>query len=157
MDNRAVAFFKEKGLESRIKKMNDSTASAIEAAYTLGVELSMIAKSLTFDTKKKPMLVVLAGDAKIDSKKFRHTFGIKSKMLDYEDVLAVTSYEVGGVCPFALDPSKIDVFLDISLQRSEYVYPGCGDLQTLVKVSIKELKEFSHFIDWIDIGKSWQD
>lgn len=154
MDNKAVLFFKEKGLENRIHRMNESTASAQEAAETLNVELKTIAKSLTFKNEK-PMLIVMAGDAKIDSKKFRHTFGIKSKMLEYDDVLNITGYEVGGVCPFALDKTKIDVFLDISLQRSEYVYPGCGDLVTLVKVDIEELKEFSNYIDWIDIGKEW--
>lgn len=157
MENKAVAFFKEKGLENRIRKMNNSTASAVDAAESLGVELSRIAKSLTFQTKSKPMLVVLAGDAKIDSKKFRHTFGIKSKMLENDEVYDITGYEVGGVCPFALDPSKIDIFLDISLQRAIDVFPGGGDLQTLVKVSVEELKEFSNFVDWVDIGKSWQD
>lgn len=155
MDNKAIAFFKDKGLENRIKRMEESTASAQEAADTLKVELKTIAKSLTF-RNKKPMLIVLAGDAKVDTKKFIKTFGIKSKMLEYDEVIETTGYKVGGVCPFALNPSKIDVYLDISLQRSNEIYPGCGDLVTLVEVNIEELKEFSNFIDWVDIGKEWQ-
>lgn len=156
MDNRAVAFFKEKGLENRIKAMDESTASAIEAAQAINVDLGMIAKSLTFRTNDRPVLVVMSGDAKIDSKKFKETFGVKSKMLEPELVEEYTGYTIGGVCPFNLISNDIDVYLDKSLQRYEKVYPGCGDSVTLVGVTVSELEEFSNYVDWIDIGKVWE-
>lgn len=156
MENRAVSFFKDLGLEDRLKIMDESTASAIEAAQTLGVELGTIAKSLTFRTADRPVLIVMSGDAKIHSKSFKEQFKVKSKMLDSEDVVNFTGYEVGGVCPFNLATNKIDVYLDKSLQRYEMVYPGAGTTTSLVEVSISELEEFTNFIGWIDIGKDWE-
>ncbi|MDF9866787.1 prolyl-tRNA editing enzyme YbaK/EbsC (Cys-tRNA(Pro) deacylase) [Bacilli bacterium PM5-3] len=154
-DNRAILFFKEKGLENRVKIMEESTASAIEAAQALNVDLGMIAKSLTFRTDERPVLIVMSGDAKIDSKKFRQTFKVKSKMLDAEDVEKYTGYTIGGVCPFNLISDEIDVYLDKSLERFETLYPGCGDHNALVEVKLDELKEFSNYLDWVDIGKDW--
>ena len=155
-ENRAIAFFKEQGLENRIRKMENSTASAIEAAEALKAPLGQIAKSLTFRTNERPILIVMSGDAKIDSKKYRETFGVKSKMLEADQVEHYTGYTIGGVCPFNLATNEIDVYLDESLKRFESVYPGCGDSSSLVMVTLKELEEFSKYVNWIDIGKDWQ-
>ena len=156
VENRAIVFFKSQGLENKIRKMNDSTASAIEAAQALNVPLGQIAKSLTFRTNERPILIVMSGDAKIDSKKFRDTFGVKSKMLEVDQVERYTGYSIGGVCPFNLATKEIDVYLDESLKRFTTVYPGCGDSSTLVMVSLEELEKFSNYVDWVDISKDWQ-
>ena len=153
--NRAIAYFKEKGLEDRIKIMEDSAASALEAANVLNVDLGSIAKSLTFRTNDRAILIVMAGNARIDSKKFRHTFNVKSKMLEADAVEAYTGYQIGGVCPFNLATNKIDVYLDRSLEQSNNVYPGCGEANALVSLSLEELKEHSNYLGWVDIGKDW--
>lgn len=156
MSNKAIMFFEKNNLAKRIMSMNESTASALEAAQALGVELNQIAKSLTFRTNDKAVLIVMAGDAKVDSKKFRDTFNVKSKMLDLDEATRLTGYPIGGVCPFALAEDQITVYLDESLKRSEIVYPGCGDDVTLVKLSLKELEELANAKGWINIGKGWQ-
>lgn len=155
-ENRAINFFIDNGLEDRIFIAKQSTASASDAAKSLNVELKTIAKSLTFKTKEKPILVVMAGDAKIDSKKFKQVFKIKSKMLDEEEITRLTGYKIGGVCPFNLLSDEIEVFLDISLKRSEIIYPGCGDATSLVKLTIEELEIFTNYKGWIDIGKDYE-
>lgn len=155
--NKARIFFKDKGLEDRILMMNDSTATALAAAQAIDVELSAIAKSLTFRTNEEPVLVVMSGDAKIDSKKFRNTFKVSSRMLDADEVVALTGYQIGGVCPFAIDENKITVYLDESLKRNSVVYPGCGDSISLVRLELDELIEFSQPRGWVDIGKGWQE
>ncbi|MEG0687046.1 MAG: YbaK/EbsC family protein, partial [Erysipelotrichales bacterium] len=81
---------------------------------------------------------------------------IKSKMLDLEEATKLTGYPIGGICPFDLDNNEIDVFLDISLQRNDFVYPGCGDVKTLIKLNLGELMEYSNFEGWVDIGKDWE-
>ncbi|MEG0283679.1 MAG: YbaK/EbsC family protein [Erysipelotrichales bacterium] len=156
MFNKAIEFFEQHNLRDRILVMEESTASAPEAASAINVSLSQIAKSLTFRTNEKPALIVMAGDAKIDSNKFRKTFKIKSKMLDLEEATKLTGYPIGGICPFDLDNNEIDVFLDISLKRNDFVYPGCGDVKTLIKLNLSELMEYSNFKGWIDIGKGWE-
>jgi len=153
--NRAVEFFEEKGLKDKVRVMQESTATAVEAAEALGIDVGKIAKSLTFRTNERPVLIVMSGDAKIDSKKFRNTFNVSSKMLDAADVEKYTGYTIGGVCPFNLLTNEIDVYLDKSLERFDVVYPGCGAHDTLVETSLDELKELSNYVDIIDIGKGW--
>jgi prolyl-tRNA editing enzyme YbaK/EbsC (Cys-tRNA(Pro) deacylase) len=155
MDNKAVKFLKENGLEDDIIKVEQAT-SAQEAAQVLQVELSEIAKSLTFRTNDKPMMIVMSGDAKIDSNKFRKEFRIKSKMLDLDDVMEITGYEIGGVCPFAIDSSQMDIFFDVSLKRHDIVYPGAGSIDYLVKIKLEDMERLTHFNKWIDIGKNYE-
>ena len=106
---------------------------------------------------ERPILIVMSGDAKIDSKKFRSVFKVKSKMLDGEEVFRYTGYEIGGVCPFNLISDEIDVYLDKSLERYDLLYPGCGASNTLVALSLSELKELSNYQVIIDIGKGYSN
>ena len=155
--NNAEKFFKQLGLQDRVCKVSGSTASAVEAAQSINVELGMIAKSLTFKTDSRPILIVMSGDAKIHSSKFRKTFKVKSKMLEADEVLKYTGYEIGGVCPFNLASDEIDVYLDVSLKRYNQLAPGCGAYDMLVNLSLEELEKYSNYVDWVDIGKGWQE
>ncbi|MDR1782108.1 MAG: YbaK/EbsC family protein [Bacilli bacterium] len=153
--NKAIEFLKNNGFENDIITV-DTAHSAIEAAQALNVELKQISKSLVFKTNDLPVLVLMSGDAKIDSSKFRKTFKIKSKMVDDEQLVACTGYERGGVCPFDLDLSKIKIYFDESIKRNEVIYPGAGDSNHLVKISLKDIERITPYLDYIDIGKNYE-
>lgn len=136
-----------------IMVFDESSATVEEAAQVIGVEPGQIAKTLSFRGEgEKAILIVAAGDAKIDNKKFRHTFGFKARMLSPVEVLAQTGHEVGGVCPFGLT-NELDVFLDVSLKRFDTVYPACGSTNSAIKVTLDELATYSAAKEWVDICK----
>jgi prolyl-tRNA editing enzyme YbaK/EbsC (Cys-tRNA(Pro) deacylase) len=153
--NKAIAFLDNKGVLADVIEVKQAK-SALEAAQVLKVELKQIAKSLTFRTNDRPMLILMSGDTKVDSNKFVRMFKIKSKMLDQEEVFKITGYLIGGVCPFALDETNIDIYLDKSLQRNKIIYPGAGDSEHLVKIELKKLEEIVQYVSYIDIGKIYE-
>ncbi|WP_261134466.1 YbaK/EbsC family protein [Bacillus sp. Marseille-Q3570] len=149
------AHFAKWGRAEDVMEFNTSSATVEEAAETIGVIPAQIAKTLSFKGKEeKNLLVVAAGDAKVDNKKFRQTFGMKARMLKPDEVLDQTGHVVGGVCPFGL-AKDMDVYLDISMKRFDYLYPACGSTNSAIKLTCEELDEYSSANDWIDVCKGW--
>jgi prolyl-tRNA editing enzyme YbaK/EbsC (Cys-tRNA(Pro) deacylase) len=124
------------------------------AADVLGVEPCRIAKTLSFRTETGAMLIVAAGDAKIDNAKFKGEFGVKAKMLTPEEVMEYIGYAIGGVCPFGV-ADNIPVYLDISLRRFDIIYPACGSSNSAIKLTCDELEEYTNSKKWVDSCKSW--
>lgn len=152
---KVLAYFDAFGLTERVKKFDVSSATVALAAQALGVDGCRIAKSLSFLVNESCILLVAAGDAKVDNAKFKQTFGVKAKMLPHDAVLDFTGHEVGGVCPFLLD-EKVSVYLDESLRRFETVYPAAGSSNSAVELTIPELEQHSHPTAWVDVCKAWQ-
>ena len=139
-------------LESRIIEFNESTATVALAAAALSVTEGEIAKSMSFIVNDQPILVVVAGDKKIDNHKYKEEFKVKAKMISFEQVEESIGHAAGGVCPFGIN-DNVFVFLDISLKQYEYIYPACGTSNTAVKLTINELEETSCYKNWVDICK----
>ena len=139
-------------LESHILVFEESSATVSEAALAVGVSEGEIAKTLSFYVDEKPILIVAAGDVKIDNAKYKQFFGKKAKMIPFEEVEELIGHKVGGVCPFGVNPG-VDIFLDASLKEYECVYPACGTGNSAVKLSIKELEDSSNYKEWIDVCK----
>lgn len=140
------------GLEGRVREFDESSATVELAAHAVGCEPSHIAKTMSFLIDGKPVLIVLAGDARVDNPKFKAVFHQKAKMLSHEQVAELTGFPVGGVCPF-LAPEGTRVYLDESLKRFETVYPAAGTPNSAVKVSLPELERASRCDGWVDVSK----
>lgn len=140
--------------DTDIMEFETSSATVELAAMAVGVEPARIAKSLTFRDGENAMLIVVAGDAKIDNAKFKATFGFKARMLSAEEVLKFTGHAVGGVCPFGII-SDMRVFLDESMKRFDFVYPACGSSNSAIKVNLDELEEFAETDKWVDVCR-WE-
>ncbi|MCM0647585.1 YbaK/EbsC family protein [Clostridium swellfunianum] len=141
--------------EDNILEFNVSSATVELAAEALDVEPARIAKTISLKQGESAMLVVAAGDAKIDNSKFKSEFGIKAKMLTPEEALEFTGHAVGGICPFGLK-HKLPVFLDISLKRFHTIYPACGSSNSAIELTCHELEEYSLSKTWVDVCKGWQ-
>lgn len=149
--------FKQWNRDKDIMEFDTSSATVEQAAETIGVIPARIAKTLSFrGDNNQAILVVTAGDAKIDNQKFRHFFGFKARMLSPEEVVEQTGHLIGGVCPFGL-ANDLDVYLDISLKRFETVFPACGSTNSAIELTCEELEKFSKAKSWIDVCKAWQD
>ena len=148
-------FFKSHGIENRVQEFDVSSATVELAAEALNCEPCRIAKTLSFMVDRHPVLVVAAGDAKIDNPKYKAQFGTKAKMLSPDQVLELIGHGVGGVCPFAVNEG-VDIYLDISLKRFETVFPACGSSNSAIELTIEELEKYSSFIAWVDVCKNWQ-
>ena len=146
-------FLKQYGKENSIIELNESSATVELAAKALGVEPERIAKTLSFKTDTGAILIVTAGDARIDNKKFKNTFGLKAKMLTPEEVIEYTGHKIGGVCPFAIAKPNVKIFLDISLKRFDTVYPACGSSNSAIKLTLEELYNTSQAENWVDVCK----
>ena len=146
------AYFREYGLEDRIHEFDVSSATVELAAAALGCEPCRIAKSLSLLVEDRPILVVTAGDVKIDNHKYKERFGVKAKMLSPEDVAARIGHAVGGVCPFGVREG-VTTYLDVSLQRFQTVFPACGSSNSAIELTIPELERYSAFADWVDVCK----
>jgi prolyl-tRNA editing enzyme YbaK/EbsC (Cys-tRNA(Pro) deacylase) len=140
------------GLADRIREFTVSSATVALAAEALGCEPAHIAKSLTFHGAEGVILVVAAGDAKVDNGKFKSTFGLKAKMLCFEEVELLTGHAVGGVCPFGVKEG-VSVYLDESLRRFATVYPAAGNSMSAVELSLPELEAASVALGWVDVCK----
>lgn len=146
------AYFRSLGIEDRVIEFTVSSATVELAAQALGVEGARIAKTLSFRTSEGCMLILAAGDARIDNHKFKDKFHMKAKMLSADEVLALVGHPVGGVCPFGIDES-IPVYLDVSLQRFVTVFPAVGSASSAIELTLDELYRFSHALEWIDVCK----
>ena len=146
------AYFKTKGIDGRIQEFEISSATVDLAAKALHCEESRIAKTLSFHVGEKVMLIVAAGDTKIDNAKYKAQFGTKAKMLSFDEAESLVGHAVGGICPFAVNEG-VEVYLDISLKRFATVFPACGSSNSAIELSPQELEEYSGFIKWIDICK----
>ncbi|USK75479.1 YbaK/EbsC family protein [Peribacillus frigoritolerans] len=149
--------FKQWNREGDVKEFETSSATVIEAAETIGVIPARIAKTLSFKGEgERAILVVAAGDAKVDNKKFRQTFGFKARMLSPDEVLAQTGHAIGGVCPFGL-ANDLAVFLDVSMKRFESLFPACGSSNSAIELTLAELFEYSGAKGWVDVCKGWEE
>lgn len=145
-------YFKKFNIENRIQEFEESSATVELAAKALNCNSERIAKTLSFKLEDKPILIVVAGDARVDNSKYKAQFGKKAKMLTQDEVLNLIGHPVGGVCPFAINDG-VNVYLDESLKRFEYVYPACGSSNSVIKLSIEELEKYSNYSLWIDVCK----
>lgn len=145
-------YFSTLGIEDRILEFDVSSATVELAAKALNTEGKRIAKTLSFLVGERAVLVVAAGDAKIDNKKYKAFFHTKAKMLSPEQVTELIGHAIGGVCPFAVK-SGVDVYLDESLRRFETVFPACGSSNSAIELTIPELEKYSGFKEWIDVCK----
>ena len=145
-------YFGKLGIADRIQEFQVSSATVELAAAALGCEGCRIAKTLSFSVNDKPILIVAAGDVKIDNPKYKAQFGTKAKMLTYEEAESLIGHAVGGVCPFAVNEG-VTVYLDLSLKRFETVFPACGSSNSAIELTIPELERYSGSVGWIDISK----
>ena len=153
---RVRVFFREKGIEDRVQEFPVSSATVELAAQALGVEGKRIAKTLSFLVGDQCVLIVAAGDAKIDNSKFKAQFHTKAKMLPHDLVPEYVGHAVGGVCPFAVKEG-VAVYLDESLRRFETVFPACGSSNSAIELTIPELMTYAGTEQWIDVCKGWQE
>ena len=149
------AYFERCGIANRIQEFPVSSATVELAAEALHIAPCRIAKTLSFSVHNAPILVVTAGDAKVDNAKFKARFGVKAKMLSREDAEPLIGHAVGGVCPFAVKEGVV-VYLDESLRRFETVFPACGSSNSAIELAIPELESYSAFADWVDVCKDWK-
>lgn len=154
--DRVREYFRQYHMEDRIREFEVSSATVELAAEALGCEGKRIAKSLSFMVDGKAILVVAAGDAKIDNPKYKAQFGTKAKMLTPNEVEDMVGHAVGGVCPFGIQEG-VAVYLDVSLKRFDTVFPACGSSNSAIELTIGELEEYSGFVEWIDVCKGWTE
>lgn len=146
------AYFRQFGMEDRVREFDVSSATVELAALALGVEGARIAKTLSFKKDDICILILAAGDARIDNHKFKDKFHMKAKMLAPDEVLSIVGHPVGGVCPFGINDG-IDVYLDESLKRFETVFPAVGSANSAIELDLDELYKYSNAIEWIDVCK----
>ena len=152
---RVKEYLKEFGAEDRVLEFPVSSATVELAAKAVGCEGKQIAKTLSFELPQGSLLIVAAGDAKVDNHKFKETFGVKAKMLPPDQVEEKIGHRVGGVCPFGINPG-VRVCLDESLKRFETVYPACGSANSAIRVTLPEMETFARTQDWVDVCKNWE-
>ena len=146
------AYFAQFQMENRIMEFPVSSATVELAALAVGCEPQRIAKTLSFMVGQTPVLVVAAGDAKIDNPKYKAQFHQKAKMLSFDQAAELIGHAVGGVCPFAVNEG-VEVYLDASLKRFETVFPACGSSNSAIELTIPELERYSGFLGWVDVCK----
>lgn len=155
MLEKAKNYLKQFGLENRVQEFDVSSATVELAAQALGVEGKRIAKSLSFKVGDDAILVVAAGDAKVDNKKFKGQFAIKAKMLSFDEVEQLVGHAVGGVCPFGINDS-VKTYLDESLKRFETVFPAVGSSNSAIELTVAELEKYAQNVaGWVDVCKDW--
>lgn len=147
-------YFRQFGMENRVKEFEVSSATVELAAEALHCEPCRIAKTLSFKVDGKPVLIVAAGDAKVDNPKYKAQFGTKAKMLTPAEAETMVGHAVGGVCPFAVN-DDVTIYLDKSLKRFQTVFPACGSSNSAIELTIAELEKYSAFTAWIDVCKAW--
>ena len=153
---RVKEYFRQWDMEHKILEFETSSATVELAAEAVGVESKRIAKTLSFKIGNDAILIVAAGDARIDQKKYKAQFHTKAKMLALEEVEETIGHDVGGVCPFGINEG-VEVYLDESLRRFETVFPACGSSNSAIELTIPELEKYSKCKEWIDVCKNWQE
>lgn len=145
-------YFETIGIDERIQEFEISSATVTLAAKALQCEESRIAKTLSFHVGERVVLIVAAGDAKIDNPKYKAQFKTKAKMLSFEEAEPLIGHAVGGVCPFAVNEG-VETYLDVSLKRFDTVFPACGSSNSAIELTLEELEKYSNFISWVDVCK----
>lgn len=153
--DRVKQYFEQYGISGRIQEFDESSATVELAAAALGCEPQRIAKSLSFLGDGCAILIVTAGDARIDNPKYKAKFGKKAKMLLFEEVEEMIGHGVGGVCPFAVKEG-VEVYLDVSLKRFATVFPACGSANSAIELTIEELEKYSRYREWVDVCKGYE-
>lgn len=149
-------YLQQFSMTDKIMEFEVSSATVELAAQAVGTEAARIAKSLSFLTKEGPILIVAAGDAKVDNSKYKGRFHEKAKMIPYDQVEGFIGHAAGGVCAFAIR-DNVQVYLDISLQRFETVFPACGSSNSAIELTMQQLEQVSqNFVSWVDVCKGWQ-
>ena len=149
------AFFAAHGMEERVLEFPVSSATVELAAVAVGCEPARIAKTLSFQVEGKPILIVTAGDTKIDNAKYKAQFHAKAKMLTPDEAVSLIGHAVGGVCPFAVNEG-VTVYLDESMKRFITVFPACGSSNSAIELNMEELEKYSGFSGWINVCKGWE-
>ncbi|WP_276979720.1 YbaK/EbsC family protein [Johnsonella ignava] len=147
-------YFKKMGIENKVMEFEVSSATVELAARALNCEGSRIAKTLSFMLGGNAILIVTAGDAKIDNSKYKAEFAAKAKMLSPDEVINLTGHEVGGVCPFAVNDG-VKIYLDESLRRFDTVFPACGSANSAIELTIEELEKYAPYDRWVNVCKGW--
>lgn len=153
---RVKEYFRTYHMEDKVLEFQVSSATVELAAQALHCEPKRIAKSLSFMVQEKPVLIVTAGDAKIDNRAYKARFGTKAKMLSREEVEELIGHGVGGVCPFGIREG-VTVYLDESLKRFTTVFPACGSSNSAIELTIPELEKYSGYTEWVNVCKGWQE
>ena len=149
-------YFRGLGVEDRVIEFSSSSATVELAAEAAGTEPCRIAKTLSFMVGNAPILIVTAGDAKIDNARYKARFAAKAKMLSFDEVEPLIGHGVGGVCPFAINEG-VSVYLDESLRRFETVFPACGSSNSAIELTCDELERYScAFVEWVNVCKGWE-
>lgn len=149
---RVREYFKQFGRDKDILEFDVSSATVSDAAAAIGCLESDIAKTLSFLVDDKPILIVLAGDKKVDNHKYKMFFHEKAKMISFDDLDRIIGHVAGGICPFGINDG-VTVFLDESLKEHEFLYPACGSPNSAIKLTIKELEKYSNYQSWVDVSK----
>ncbi len=145
-------YFRQFGMVDRIREFDVSSATVDLAAQALGVDGARIAKSMSFKVGDGAILIIAAGDVKIDNRKYKDEFHVKAKMLAFDEVESLIGHAVGGVCPFAINDG-VEVYLDESLKRFETVFPACGSGNSAIELTIPEMEKYSGYKKWVDVCK----
>ena len=149
-------YFTQFGIQDRIREFDVSSATVDLAAIAVGVEGARIAKSLSFKVNDEPIIIVVAGDAKVDNSAYKKFFHTKAKMLTHEEAHELIGHDVGGVCSFAL-PENVKVYLDVSMKRFDTVFPAAGSSNSAIELTCDELEKYSsNFVEWVDVCKAWR-
>ncbi len=149
------AYFAAQGIADKIKEFEVSSATVELAAAALGCEGARIAKTMSFETHEGDILVVAAGDMKIDNHKFKEAFHQKAKLLPFGECEARIGHAAGGVCPFCVNEG-VKVYLDVSLKRFDTVYPAAGSSSSAAELTVPELERYSGFSEWVDVCKPYE-
>ncbi len=149
---RAKEYLRQYGMEDRVRETEMSSATVELAAEALGCEPARIAKTLSFLVNEEAVLIVAAGDTKVDNAKYKHFFGTKAKMLSPDQVEEMIGHAIGGVCPFGINEG-VKVYLDESLRRFETVFPACGSSNSMIELTMPELEQCSGYTAWVDVCK----
>ena len=150
--DKVKAYFKTFGIDDQILEFDVSSATVELAALAVGCEPARICKSLSFKIDERTILILAAGDAKVDNKKYKAYFSSKAKMLAPDEVDCRIGHAIGGVCPFGVNDG-VEVYLDDSMKRFEYVYPAAGSSNSAIKLTLPELEKYSNFKEWVDVCK----
>lgn len=150
-------YLKQFGLDGKVLEFEVSSATVELAAQAVGVEGKRIAKTLSFKIGEDAILILAAGDAKVDNKKYKATFGAKAKMLSPEEVIELIGHAIGGVCPFGIK-ENVKTYLDESLKRFETVFPAVGSSNSAIELTTDELEKYAqNYVGWVDVCKGWQE
>ncbi|MEW8995155.1 YbaK/EbsC family protein [Clostridium sp.] len=143
-------------LDSKILEFDVSSATVELAALALDVIPARIAKTLSFKSDEGCILIVTAGDGKIDNSKFKAQFKMKAKMLSPDEVIQLTGHSIGGVCPFGIENPNVKIYTDISLNRFDTIFPACGSSNSAIELNCDDLYKYSKSLEWIDVCKGWE-